>query len=809
MTVDLDLVIPAGLDDVNVAISRAIHARRRAISVAIVQRHYTLRHELRDRYGEEGYEKCIEDTEHHLAHLSASILASSPALFAEYIHWAASVMSSAGIRPEDVRESLALFRDGFIEQLPEEMVGVAASYVEAAMAGLADPRAETPSHLLERESDEGIASKYLRMLLTCQRNNAVQFILDAVDSGMAIRDVYLRIFQPCQRELGRLWQSGRITVAQEHYCTAVTQLIMSQLAPRLFSTEKNGRRAVIACVADETHEVGTRMVADLMELAGWDTIYLGSSVPVRGVVQALIAHRANLLAASATMTTHLPAVIALIAAVRAEPACEGVKVMVGGRLFHAEPDLWQRVGADGQAADADEACRLAERLMDVPIKGLATGETPVSGMSREDALALPTWLPNNLYDELGRVNSEVVVLNRELSRKSAEVERLHAEVSRQALDLVAADRRKNEFMAMLGHELRNPLAPLRNALAMLGPEDPDIETVRWARDMMGRQIGQMVRLVDDLFDLSRIMQGKPDLHRERVDLSTVIAEAVETAQPVIDAKGHKFTLSLPAKPVFLNADPSRLAQVFTNLLTNAAKYSEPGGLIALGVRQRTYEVMISVRDSGVGIAPEMLPKIFDLFVQEGRSSGQSQGGLGVGLALVKSLAEIHGGSVQARSDGPGRGSEFIVRLPVLAANDLPESKEMRKPTGASWPRHRILVVDDDEDSVNVLRKMLVRLYGQDVEIAHDGPSALAVAQTFRPEAVLMDISLPGMDGYEVARRLRQMPGLKAITILALTGWGGEQDRQRSQDAGFDYHLVKPVDPPTILDLLTKTNQAGK
>ncbi len=809
MSVDPGPVIPAGLNDVNVAISRAIHSRRRAISVAIVDRQYTLRPELRDRYGEQGREKCIEDTEHHLDHLSASLLASSPTLFDGYIRWAGSVMSSAGVRPEDVRENLGFLRDSLVESLPEEMAGVAASYVESAMAGLTGPRAETLSHLPEGEPLEGIAGKYLGMLIKCQRHDAVALILDAVDSGMSIRDVYLRVFQPCQRELGRLWQSGRITVAQEHYCTAVTQLIMSQLAPRLFSTEKNGRRAVIACVADETHEVGTRMVADLMELAGWDTIYLGGNVPVRGVVQALVAHRADLLAASATMTTHLPAVIDLIdliASVRAEPACAGVKVMVGGRLFHAEPGLWQRVGADGQAADADEACRLAERLMSVPDDGVARVQRQRSAMNQEADSAPPALLPHNLFDELGRVNSEVVALNRELSRKNAEVERLHAEVSRQAVDLAAADRRKNEFMAMLGHELRNPLAPLRNALAMLGPEDPDIETVRWARDMMGRQIRQMVRLVDDLFDLSRIMQGKLNLHRKRVELSAVIADAVETAQPVIDAKGHELTVSLPVEPVFLNADPSRLSQTITNLLTNAAKYSEPGGLIALGVRQQASEVMISVRDTGVGIAPEMLPGIFDLFVQEGRSADQSQGGLGVGLALVKSLVEIHGGSVQARSDGPGRGSEFLIRLPVLDAEGVsPEPTRVRKPAGARWPRHRILVVDDNEDSVNVLRTMLTRLYSQDVEVAHDGPSALAAARAFRPEAVLLDISLPGMDGYEVARRLREMPGFEAITIMALTGWGGEQDKQRSQEAGFDQHLVKPVDPETILDLLTKTN----
>ena len=430
MIVDPNPVIPEGLDDVNVAVSRAVLSGRVAIAVAIVDRQYSLRPELWERYGERGREKCIEDMGHHLGHLAAAILASSPNLFVGYIRWAGSVMAFAGIRPEDVRESLALLRDGFIEQMPEELAGVAASYVASAMDALDDPGTDRNENPSEGEPLEGIAEEYLRLLLDCRRLNAGRLILDAVDSGMAIRDVYIRVFQPCQRELGRLWQAGRITVAQEHYCTSVTQLIMAQLAPRLFTTEKNGRRAVITCVADETHEVGTRMVADLMELAGWDTIYLGGRVPVRSIVQTLVEHRADLLAASVTMTSHLPAVIDLIAAVRAEPACAHVKVMVGGRLFLAEPGLWQRVGADGQAADADEACRLAESLMRVPNGGSARTEPPLLKMSRDATPAPPVKLSANLFDELGRVNNEVVALNRELARKNAEVERLHAEVSK-------------------------------------------------------------------------------------------------------------------------------------------------------------------------------------------------------------------------------------------------------------------------------------------------------------------------------------------------------------------------------------------
>ncbi len=452
---------------------------------------------------------------------------------------------------------------------------------------------------------------------------------------------------------------------------------MSQLAPRLFITRKNGRRGVIACVADETHDVGTRMVADLLELAGWDTIYLGGNVPIRDIVQVLVEHRADLLAASATMTYHLPAVIDLIAAVRAEPACAGVKVMVGGRLFHAESGLWQRVGADGHAADADEACHLADCLMDQDLAASRV-EKQISEMSRE-ADPPPALMADDIYDQLGRVYSDVIVLNRELARKNAEVERLNAEVNRQARRLEEADRRKNEFLAVLGHELRNPLAPLSNALALLGLGDSDQETVQWTKDIMGRQVRQMVRLVDDLLDLSRIMEGKLMICKERVELAAVIADAVETARPVIDAKGHELTVSLPDGAVILDADPMRLSQALTNLLNNAAKYSEPSGHIDLSAHMEGNEVVIGVRDDGVGIAPEMLPRIFDLFTQDGLLADLSQGGLGVGLALVKSLVEIHGGVVQSRSEGLGRGSEFLVRLPAEAMRAVPPPNE-RRPT---------------------------------------------------------------------------------------------------------------------------------
>ena len=789
------------MNDPDVAISRVIHSRRGALAAMIVDRQYALNPDLRERYGKRGREKCVEDTEFHLAHLSSALLASSPSLFADYIGWVSSVMSAAGVRHEDVQKNLACLRDACVENLHEGMASVVANYVELALERLDFAPPIAARQLPSDESFAAFAGLYLQLLLACQRHSAGRLIIGAVESGMPIQDVYLQVFQPCQRELGRLWEAGKISPAQEHYCTAATQLIMSQLAPRLFSTRKNGRRAVIACVADEAHEIGTRMVADLMELAGWDTIYLGANVPPRGIVQAIVDHRAEVLAASATMTHHLPSVIDLISAVRAEPACAAVKIMVGGRLFHGEPDLWRRVGADGHAADAEEACHLANRLMGDQVEEWTRPSPLSSAIKLESSLPDQARMPDDLYDEMGRLNSALVTSNRELSRKNAEVERLNAEVSRQAQVLAEADRRKNDFLAVLGHELRNSLAPLSNALALLGFKEPDMQTVRWVSDLMARQVVQMLRLVDDLFDLSRIMQGKLDLRSERIELSSVVAAAVETARPIIDAKNHELTVSLPANPVAMDADPIRLSQALTNLLTNAAKYSEPGGLIVLTARRVKSQVVIGVKDSGVGIAPEMLPQIFDLFMQEGRSVNQSQGGLGVGLALVKSLVEMHGGSVQAHSDGLGQGSEFIVRLPAAAVETAPGPKLSPKPTEAKWPRRRILVVDDNEDSAAVLGKTLTELYGQDVEIAHDGRTALELARAFHPDVILLDIGLPGLNGYEVARLLRQETYIKEPIIIAVSGYGEMGAHSKSREAGFAHHMIKPVDFETLLTVM--------
>jgi PAS domain S-box-containing protein len=355
-----------------------------------------------------------------------------------------------------------------------------------------------------------------------------------------------------------------------------------------------------------------------------------------------------------------------------------------------------------------------------------------------------------------------------------------------------ADRRKDEFLATLAHELRNPLAPIRYALHMLRRDDPTIEPVR---EIMERQVEHLVRLVDDLLEVSRITRGRVELRRERTELASVLRRATEISRPLLDASEQRLTLQLDGGALVLDADPVRLCQVFANLLNNASKYSERGGHVWLTGGREGSQAVISVRDAGLGIPADMLPSVFDLFVQGNRD----QGGLGIGLTLVRSLVEMQGGTVTAHSAGTGQGSEFVVRLPLAPVRAEPQPlQDTRAPL--ELPRASVLIVDDNHDGADSLR-LLLRSLGLEVRVAYGGAEALALLQSFVPELVLLDIGMPGMDGYEVARRIRADQRLREVVLVALTGWGQEQDRARARTAGFDHHLIKPADLETLQGLL--------
>jgi PAS domain S-box-containing protein len=375
-------------------------------------------------------------------------------------------------------------------------------------------------------------------------------------------------------------------------------------------------------------------------------------------------------------------------------------------------------------------------------------------------------------------------------------------------DLRDADRRKDEFLATLAHELRNPLAPLRNAVQLLGRADGNKGLLDQARSIMERQVSQMVRLVDDLLDISRITTGKLHLRKETVELAEVLNAAVETVRPLIEATVHELTVATPPRSVCVQADPTRLAQVFVNLLNNAAKYTETGGHIWLTAERRGDEAFVCVRDNGIGIPEEHLPRLFTMFSQATSALQRSQGGLGIGLALVKGLVELHGGTTEAWSAGPGKGSQFTVRLPIVV---LPVEAPAKLDNGeqtSSVPRRRVLVVDDLRDSADSMA-MILQMMGHETCKAYDGLEALKAADAFQPNIALLDIGLPKMNGYEVARRIREQPWGGNVALVALTGWGQEEDKRRALEAGFDQHLTKPLGAAELERLLAGLTPAAQ
>jgi PAS domain S-box-containing protein len=460
-----------------------------------------------------------------------------------------------------------------------------------------------------------------------------------------------------------------------------------------------------------------------------------------------------------------------------------------------------RWDADAIGRPIDEVFRIVNEATRSPV------EDPVAKVLREGAIVGlanhtvligrdGTELPIDdsgapIRDGRGRVAGVVLVFRDITARRAAEQE-LHEN-----------DRRKDEFLAMLAHELRNPLAPIRNAahtLALLGTPD---DRIHWVSGVIERQVGLMTRLVDDLLDVSRITSGKITLRREPVSIGSVIAQSVEAARP--PAESRKETLEVDVDPDvgWVDGDQARLVQVVGNLLDNAIKYTEEGGHIRLTAHVDGREVVIAVRDSGVGIATDLLPHVFDLFTQADRSLARRQGGLGIGLTLVRRLVDMHGGRVEAASEGPGHGSEFTIRLPRLAVDAAEPAAEpaLDAPEGPSAPPRRVLVVDDQADSTDSLA-LFLRLRGHQVHTASDGPGALEEFARCQPEVVFLDLGLPGMSGYDVARRLRAMPEARDVRLVAVTGYGTEADREQTRAAGFDVHLAKPVDPHAVEALLT-------
>lgn len=403
-----------------------------------------------------------------------------------------------------------------------------------------------------------------------------------------------------------------------------------------------------------------------------------------------------------------------------------------------------------------------------------------------------------IRDDAGRIVGASKIARDITDRKEAE-DRIYGLMTQ----LKEADQRKDEFLAMLAHELRSPLAPLRNLLEIMKLGGGSSDVIEQMRPTLERQLKQMVRLVDDLLDMSRITRNKLELRKERIELAPVIQQGVEVCRPLAENARHELTITLPPEPIFLSADSARLSQVVSNLLNNACKYTPPGGRIKLSVERCGSDVVISVKDNGIGIPPDKLASVFEMFTQVSESSEMSQGGLGIGLTLVKQLVDMHGGTIEARSAGPGQGSDFEVRLPILIERPQPQTPRRAALPAQSTP-HRILIVDDNRDAARSL-SMLLKLTGNQTSLAYDGLEALDMAEKLLPEVVLLDLGLPKLSGYDVCRRIREQPWGKDMVLVALTGWAQDEDRRQSHEAGFDHHMVKPVDLADLTSLLNRVS----
>jgi len=442
--------------------------------------------------------------------------------------------------------------------------------------------------------------------------------------------------------------------------------------------------------------------------------------------------------------------------------------------------------------------QLVDTLRDVTGRILATGEAVLNHEFSGETPSAPgvmrtwdeSWYP--VRDSAGVIVGFGAIIEDITERKHAQ-----AQLRQLAVEASDAHRRKDEFLATLAHELRNPLAPIRTGLHLMKLAAPT--AAEEVHAMMDRQVTQMVRLIDDLMDVSRITQGKLELRKERVPLVDVLNSALETSVPLIEQLGHELTITLPEQALIVDADTTRLAQVFLNLLNNAAKYSDRGGHIHVTVERQGSDAVVTVKDTGIGIAADELPHIFEMFTQVDHAFDRSYGGLGIGLTLVQRLVEMHGGSVEARSEGRGKGSEFVTRLPVVVEASRPQASGREAEPHLTSP-HRILIVDDNCDGADSLSEIL-RVMGHDTRTAYDGQEGVDVAGAFQPDVLLLDIGLPKLNGYEVCRRIREQSWGKGVVLIALTGWGQDDDRRRSQEAGFDHHLVKPVDPEALMTLL--------
>jgi signal transduction histidine kinase len=647
-----------------------IAARRERLAEAVTDRQYELHPDLALRFGPAGRQRCREDAVFHLSYLAEAVAIDQPALFADYVAWAQVMLAGRGIPAEDLVENLRVLGDVLARELPGGMAAVAAGVIEAGLAALpAIPDAPSaPLALLGEGPLAALARSYLDLLLAGNRQEASRRILDAARSGTAVRDLYLQVFQPCQHEIGRLWQVNRISVAQEHLCTAATQLIMSQLYPYVFAEEKTGRTLVATCVEGDLHEVGIRMVADFFEMEGWNTFYLGASTPTASLVKTLVERRADVLAVSTSRTAHVGAVARLVAAVRASEVGDRVKILVGGHPFNIAPDLCRRVGADGCARDALSAVVEAGRLL--AGDGVTDLRSEPAGAWQDPALipapagpAAPAAPERGEadglhFDELSRLNNELATAQRELAKQNALLARTIEQ--------------KNQLLGIAAHDLRNPLQVIQTYSQFLLEEAKGRlgrETLEFIHTIL-RSSEFMATLVNGLLDLSQIEAGELAIDLAPVDLPALVAHNVQLNRVLAAKRRIAIALTSEGRGGPLLLDAPKIEQVLNNLIGNAVKFSPAGATVDVHLTVAETGAVLAVADRGPGIPAAERARLFRPFEPGRASRGNGRGngrerGAGLGLAIVQRIVAGHRGDIRVEC-GEKSGTTFAVTLPRVS-----------------------------------------------------------------------------------------------------------------------------------------------